>query len=87
MTTDFEKKVQSSKDDLEFIKQEAKDLKDFEEYIFGLEKQINESDPSELTINEYNKLVNEFNEYAEEYNSRVKVFKELISENYKGVVK
>ncbi|MGW9987274.1 hypothetical protein [Staphylococcus cohnii] len=86
MTTNYEKEIVSAKDDLEFIKREAKDLKDFEGYIQAIEKQIKESDPKDLTINEYNNLVNEYNEYVEEYNERIKVFKELVSENYEGVV-
>lgn len=86
MSTNYEKQIASAKDDLAFIEQESKALKDFEEYIIGIEKQIKESDPKDLTINEYNNLVNEYNEYVEEYNERIKVFKELVSENYKGVV-
>ncbi|HDK4164068.1 TPA: hypothetical protein PSJ07_002656 [Staphylococcus aureus] len=82
--TNYEQQVKQAHDDYEFIKTEYKQISDLrDDYIIPIQKQLEDTNISELSIGEYNQLVNEVNEYIEEYNSRAHALRELIEEQYK----
>lgn len=82
--TKYEQQVKQAHDDYEFIKAEHKQISNLrDDYIIPIQKQLEDTNISELSIGEYNQLVNEVNEYIEEYNSRARALRELIEEQYK----
>lgn len=85
--TNYEQQAKQAQDDYQFINAEYKEITQLrDEYIRPIQNQLEDTNISELSIAEYNQLVNEVNEYIEEYNNRAKVLRELIEEQYKGVV-
>lgn len=82
--TNYEQQVKQAQEDYEFIKTEHKQISNLrDDYIIPIQKQLEDTNISELSIGEYNQLVNEVNEYIEEYNSRARALRELIEEQYK----
>lgn len=85
--TNYEQQAKQAQEDYEFINNEYKQITQLrDDYIQPIQKQLEDTNISELSIVEYNKLVNEVNEYIEEYNSRTNALRELIEEQYKGAV-
>lgn len=85
--TNYEIQAKQAQEDYEFINAEYKQITNLrDDYIRPIQKQLEDTNISELSIAEYNQLVNEVNEYIEEYNSRAKTLRELIEEQYKGAV-
>ena len=82
--TNYEQQVKQAQEDYEFIKTEYKQITNLrDDYIIPIQKHLEDTNISELSIGEYNQLVNEVNEYIEEYNSRARALRELIEEQYK----
>lgn len=85
--TNYEQQAKQAQEDYEFINAEYKQIANLrDDYIIPIQKQLEDTNISELSIAEYNQLVNEVNEYIEEYNSRAHTLRELIEEQYKGAV-
>ena len=85
--TNYEQQAKQAQEDYEFINAEYKQITELrDDFIQPIQKQLEDTNISELSIAEYNQLVNEVNEYIEEYNSRAKTLRELIEEQYKGAV-
>ncbi|MGX0351954.1 hypothetical protein ACUW83_002301 [Staphylococcus hominis] len=78
--SDYLTKLKSLNEDLEIIKSEKKELDELGAYIEPIKKKLDEADPNEIPIKEYNKIVVEYREFAEEYNQRAKVLNDLIAE-------
>lgn len=82
--TNYEQQAKQAQEDYEFINAEYKQITNLrDDYIRPIQKQLEDTNISELSIGEYNQLVNEVNEYIEEYNSRARALRELIEEQYK----
>lgn len=79
----YHSKLVSLNEELEIIKAEKRELDEIAEYITPIVKQLNDADPSDMPIKEYNQLVKEYKEFAEDYNQRAKVINDLVN-NMKG---
>lgn len=83
MATNYMDKINSAKEDYELINSEYKELLDMRERINTNIKALDDADPNEVSIKQYNDLVNEVNDDISEYNERAKVVRDLVRETYK----